>query len=137
MVAVPEKALQFLLLFTGLFGVVAGFTVIDQQRRESLEIVTLPTALGDDGLFEKEETFPPGAEVVRLGGKPLFRLSEGLTGKRAWLMQEGQWDDSKRWLVYRETLPKGSPRELNPNHFFLKIGKDQFLRLTSVPPLGG
>tara|TARA_R110002096_G_scaffold147671_30_gene307924 strand:+ start:5363 stop:5767 length:405 start_codon:yes stop_codon:yes gene_type:complete len=128
------SATRVLFVFVGLFGFVAAFSAVDSLRRETLEVVSEPTSLGDEHFFPNESDFALWDPVLTLNAKPLYRANSGLPEKRDWLMVPDQFDDSGEWLLYLETLPRGSSRELDPELRYLKVGKDQYLRLTKKAP---
>ncbi len=129
-----HPATRLLFIFAALLGLVAAFSAIDRQRRDSLEIVSFPTSLGDPHFFPNEADFALNAEVLRSGGQPLFRAANKISEKRDWLMRPTKMDDSGRWMIYREVLPKNSSRMLEPDRRFLKVGVNRYLRLTKNAP---
>lgn len=128
------SATKTLFVFAGFFGVVAVFSAVDSLRRDSLEVVKEPTSLGDARFFPNEADFRLWQPVLELNAAPLYRANNTLPQKRDWLMVPDQLDDSGQWMLYLETLPRGSSRELDPDLRYLKVGKDLYLRLTKKAP---
>ena len=107
-------------------GLVAIFTAVDAAKREKLERIDHPSALGDQAHFTREAEFPLRAKVVDWEGEPLYRAQKALSNRDDWRMEPVGREDSGQWMLYRLSRTK-SPAE--PGTLFLKVDSESYMAL--------
>ncbi len=124
---------RLLFLFAFLLLGVAAYTAWDSTRRERIEGIVLPSALGDENLYPLPAAMTPGSPIVSMDGQTLFLAHDETYRELEWLMLPVGCDDSGQWMVYREVPRKGDEIQPDPDLRFLKTGPREFLVLGTSP----
>jgi hypothetical protein len=103
---------------------VSWAAAVDWQNRSAIEKITQPTAVGDPVGIVFDPRADPAKEALRWTGISYYPLPDGVV-----LLPESNalkvgTDDSGKIRLYRDS------RQMKGNQILVKIGPNQFLRLS-------
>jgi hypothetical protein len=122
---VGRWAYGLMLAFLLCLGGVSVAVAVDWQCRHELERISQPTAVGDPIAAGFDIQPDQGKEVVRWKGAPYYPVQNGVTSLVEFNALKVALDDSSKIWLYREKHPA------QENQIIVKIGANQFLRLTA------